>query len=66
MNARLPGTAGPQTGRTVPKPSPHLQVLATRSNPPHPEIHKFPPRQPAAPPSPRDPLFESLRQELGL
>jgi hypothetical protein len=66
MNARLPGTTGLRTGRTTPKPPPHLQVLATRSNPPHPEIHKFPPRNPAAVPSPRDPLFESLRQELGL
>lgn len=79
MNARLPGTANrsaaemaghfhpssadnPQTGRTAPKSPPHLQVLRIRSSPPQPEIHQRPPR----PQSPRDPLFESLRLELGL
>jgi hypothetical protein len=66
MNARLPGTAGLQTGRTVPKPSPHLQVLTIRSSPLQRKIHQLPPRKPSALPSPRDPLFESLRQELGL
>lgn len=62
MNARLPGTAAPQTGRSVPKPSPHLQVLTIRSSPPQPKIQQLPPRKTSA----RDPLFESLRQELGL
>ncbi len=79
MNARLPGTTNrsaaemvghfdpssadnPQTGRTVPKPSPNLQILPIRSSPPQPKIHQLPPRKPSA----RDPLFESLRQELGL
>lgn len=66
MNARLPGTTGLRTGRTTPKRPPHLEVLATRSKPPRLEMHKFPPRRPTAVPSPRDPLFESLRQELGL
>ncbi len=66
MNAHLPGTAGPQTGRTVPKPTPHLQVLTIHSSPPQPKIHQLPARQPSARPFPCDPLFESLRQELGL
>jgi len=66
MNARFPGTAGPQTGRTVPKLSPHLQILTIRSGPPKPGIHHLPPRKHPALPFPRDPLFESLRQELGL
>ena len=52
----------PQTGRTVPKPPPHLQVLTIRSSPPQPRIHQIPPRKPSG----RDPLFESFRQELGL
>jgi hypothetical protein len=55
-----------QTGRKVPKSSPHFQVLSIRSSPPQPRIHQLPPRKPSALPSPRDPLFESLRQELGL
>ena len=62
MNARLPGTAGHQPGRSVPKPAPHLQVLTIRNSPPRPKIHQLPPRKA----SPRDPIFESLRQELGL
>ncbi len=56
----------PQTGRTVPKHPPHLQVLPIRSSPPQPKIHQLPPRKQPALPFQRDPLFESLRQELGL
>ncbi len=56
----------PRTGRTVPKSTPHLQVLTIRSSPPQPKIHQLPARQPSARPFPCDPLFESLRQELGL
>lgn len=66
MNARLPGTAGLRTGRTAPKHPPHLQVLPIRRSPPQPKIHQLPPRKASTLPSPRDPLFESLRQELGL